>query len=121
MNRASSTRRTACPIPNLAIAHLVVWGGTIWRRLREGNRYGAALLRGIHSGVAIGPVRGLIGNQFVGEIARDALCIALLGRTDAAAARRMHHQPIAGRDELKTLAAEFLAGLQAHVAGGAVV
>src|SRR5262249_11188366 len=56
-------------------------------------------------------------HQLVRKIARDAFRLALLRRADAAAARRVHHQPIARRDLLEALAAHFLAGLEPDVSG----
>src|SRR4029077_2417035 len=62
----------------------------------------------------------LLGDELVGQIARDALGRARLGRADTAAARREHDQAIARRHLLESLAAHFEPGFQADVTGRAV-
>src|SRR5947209_11293865 len=59
-------------------------------------------------------------DQFVGQIARDALGRALVRRTDPAATRREHDQPVVRRDFLESLAAHLLARFETDVTGRAI-
>src|SRR6516165_5699467 len=54
------------------------------------------------------------------EVAHDALGCAFVRVADAAATRREHNEPIAGRDFLKSLAAHRVPRLEPDVTGRAV-
>src|SRR5204863_2123855 len=78
------------------------------------------LFRRFHRRMAVHIPCRLLGDELVGQIARDALGRALVRRADTAAARREHDQAIAWRHLLESLAAHLEPGFQADVTRRAV-